>query len=136
MTSHPTIPYDRIIEDVADALIYADKDGIIRVWNAQAEAVFGFTAADALGQSLDIIIPERFRAAHWRGFDRALERGATSKGAEVRTTRGVHKTGRKLYVNMSFSVVTAADGEVLGSAAMARDVTEWFLAEKAKRNAG
>lgn len=136
MTSHPTIPYHRIIEDVADALIYADKEGIIRVWNTQAEAVFGFTAVDALGQSLDLIIPERFRAAHWRGFDRALERGATSKGAEVRTTRGVHKSGRKLYVNMSFSVVTAADGEVLGSAAMARDVTEWFLAEKTKRNAG
>lgn len=119
--------------DVADALIYADKGGVIRAWNAQAEAVFGFSAAEALGQRLDLIIPERFRAAHWTGFNRAMERGHTTHGAEVRTTRSKRKDGRKLYVDMTFSVVKSADGRVLGSAAMARDVTERYLAEKARQ---
>ncbi|TAN04736.1 MAG: PAS domain S-box protein [Rhodanobacteraceae bacterium] len=136
MTSLPqptaSVPWDRIVADVADALIYADKAGVIRVWNAQAEAVFGFGAAEAIGQSLDIIIPERFRAAHWTGFNRAMERGHTTHGAEVRTTRSKHKDGRKLYVDMTFSVIRRADGTVLGSAAMARDVTERYLAEKTR----
>jgi PAS domain S-box-containing protein len=130
---HPPVPWDRIVADVADALIYADKDGVIRAWNAQAEAVFGFSTAEALGQRLDLIIPERFRAAHWTGFNRAMERGHTTHGAEVRTTRSKHKDGRKLYVDMTFSVVKSADGRVLGSAAMARDVTERYLAEKARQ---
>lgn len=130
-----TPPWDRIVADVADALIYADREGIIRAWNAQAEAVFGFSAEDALGQSLDLIIPERYRAAHWRGFDLAMERGHTSHGAEVRTTRSKHKDGRRLYVDMTFSVICSRTGEPLGSAAMARDVTERYLAEKAARAA-
>ena len=127
-----TPPWARILADVADALIYADRQGIIRAWNAQAEAVFGFSAAEALGQSLDLIIPERYRAAHWRGFDRAMERGHTVHGAEVRTTRSKHKAGRRLYVDMTFSVVRSTSGESLGSAAMARDVTERYLAERAQ----
>lgn len=136
MSTDPTaaVPWERIVADVADALIYADREGIIRAWNAGATALFGFTDAEALGQSLDLIIPEHLRAAHWRGFDRAIQRG--SCGREVRTTRGTHKDGRKLYVDMSFSVVTDGAGQSLGSAAMARDVTERYLAELARRKAG
>lgn len=126
-------PWERIVADVADALIYIDVEGIIRVWNTQAEALFGFSAADALGQNVDLIIPKHLRAAHWDGFNRAMERGATLHGAEVRTTRGLHKEGRKLYVDMSFSVVKDDGGHVLGSAAMARDATERYLAERARR---
>jgi PAS domain S-box-containing protein len=126
-------PWRHILADTPDAIIYADTEGIIRAWNAGAESVFGFSAAEALGQSLDLIIPERLRAAHWRGFNRAIARGTTSHGAEVRTTRGVHKDGRKLYVDMSFGVVKDDADEVLGSVAMARDVTQSYLAEKARR---
>ena len=130
----PTIPWERIVADVADALIYADRDGIIRAWNPAAAALFGFGADEALGQSLDLIIPEHLREAHWRGYDRALARGHCSR--EVRTTRGRHKDGRKLYVDMSFCVVTDGAGQTLGSAAMARDVTERYLAELARRKVG
>ena len=129
-------PWRHILADTPDALIFADKGGLIRAWNAGAEAVFGFSAAEAIGQSLDLIIPERLRAAHWLGFHRAMARGTTSHGAEVRTTRGAHKDGRKLYVDMSFSVVKDAAGQVLGSAAMARDATERYLAERARKAAG
>lgn len=126
-------PWRHILADTPDAIIYADTEGIIRAWNPGAASVFGFDAAEALGQSLDLIIPERLRPAHWRGFNRAMARGTTSHGAEVRTTRGIHKDGRKLYVDMSFGVVKDDAGEVLGSVAMARDVTERHLAEQARR---
>ncbi len=129
-------PWRRILIDTPDALIYADKEGIIRAWNPGAEAVFGFGADEALGQNLDLIIPPHLRAPHWRGFHRAMARGVTSHGAEVRTTRGLHKDGeRRLYVNMSFGVVKDDDGSVLGSVAMARDATERYLAEKVRREA-
>lgn len=128
-----SVPWERIVADVADALIYIDTRGIIRAWNGGAETLFGFSAAEALGRNVDLIIPEHLREAHWRGFNRAMERGATSRGAEVRTTRGLRKDGRKLYVDMSFSVVKSADGQVLGSAAMARDATERYLAERARK---
>ncbi len=128
------LPWRRILLDTPDALIYADAQGVIGAWNAGAEAVFGFGAAEALGQSLDLIIPERLRAAHWQGFHRAMARGTTGHGAQVRTTRGTHQDGRRLYVDMSFGVVKDDAGRVLGSVAMARDVTPRHLAELARRS--
>ncbi len=131
----PPPPWERIVADVADALIFIDTAGVIRAWNAAAAALFGFSADAALGQSVDMIIPPHLREAHWRGFERALQRGACSRPGEVRTTRGLHQDGRKLYVDMSFAVVKGADGQVLGSAAMARDATARYLAEQARRAA-
>lgn len=132
---NPTIAWARIVADVADALIFIDTQGVIRVWNARCEALFGFSAAEALGTSVDLIIPEHLRAGHQRGFEQAMARGATRHGAEVRTTRATHKDGRRLYVDMTFSVVLGDDGRALGSAAMARDATERYLAERARRSA-
>lgn len=132
---NPSIPWQHIVAEVNDALIYIDAGGIIRVWNRQAAAVFGFSAEEALGQSVDLIIPEDLRARHWHGFDNAMAQGRTRHGAEVRTTRALRKNGQRLYVDMSFSIVTDADGHALGSVAMARDVTERYLAEKARRKA-
>ena len=128
--THPAAPWRHIVADVPDALVYADAQGVIRDWNAGAEAVFGFSAAEAIGQSLDLIIPERLRAAHWKGFERAMARGTTSHGSQVRTTRGAHKDGRKLYVDLSFGVVRDDGGTVLGSVAMGRDVTARYLAQQ------
>jgi PAS domain S-box-containing protein len=112
-----------IVEQVADAIIFADRQGTIRVWNGGAEAVFGHTADEALGRSLDLIIPERLRAAHWAAFDKALETGRTKYGRQAMTTRSMKKDGTKLYVDLSFALVTDAGGQMLGSVAMARDVT-------------
>lgn len=135
-TPPPPIAWERIVADVADALIFIDTQGVIRVWNARCEALFGFSAAQALGQSVDLIIPEHLRSAHWHGFEQAMARGATRHGAEVRTTRATHQDGRRLYVDMTFSVVKAADGQVLGSAAMARDATERYLTERTRQAGG
>lgn len=94
------------------------------------------SAAEAIGQSLDIIIPERLREAHWRGFNAAIASGRTRLNGRPTVTRALHKSGATLYVEMSFAMVCAATGEVIGSVAVARDATERVQREKAARNTG
>ena len=120
-----------IVDEAAEAVIYADRGGAIRLWNSGAEKIFGHTPAEALGQSLDLIIPERLRAAHWAGFNHALSTGATKYAGRVLTTRAVHRNGTTLYVDLSFGLVRDADGSVSGSFAIGRDCTERYLADKA-----
>ena len=122
--------HEAIVEEAPDALIFADREGAIRVWNRAAEAIFGYTAAEVLGQSLDVIIPDRLRAAHWAGFDKALETGETKYGGRVLTTRSTHKDGRRLYVDLSFSLLKDDRGNFAGALAIARDVTERYMAER------
>jgi len=121
---------DLILDQTADAIIYSDRQGMIERWNAAATAMFGYTAAEALGQSLDLIIPEHLRAAHWRGFDAAMASGTTRLHGRPTLTRAQHKSGSKLYVEMSFALVVDAAGAVLGSVAMVRDVTERMERER------
>lgn len=125
----------RILEQMAEALIYSDRDGIIRRWNRAAETMFGHPASDALGQSLDLIIPENLRAAHWRGFDAAMKSGATRLHGRPTLTRALHRSGSRLYVEMSFALVTDEIGNAIGSVAVARDVTDRVEREKAARGA-
>jgi PAS domain S-box-containing protein len=116
-------PFRHIVEQTPEAIVFTDIAGVIRVWNRGAQALFGFTAEEALGHSLDLIIAERFRRAHWEGYHAAMASGRTRHGAQVRTTRAVHKDGRKLYVELSFGVVVDDAGVVLGSVAVGRDGT-------------
>lgn len=115
--------FKAIVEQATEAIVFADHDGIIRIWNSGAETVFGFAAAEVVGQSLDVIVPERFRQAHWVGFHSAVEGGRVRHPGQVRTTRALHKLGRRLYVDMSFALVTDEAGSVLGSVAVGRDVS-------------
>ena len=127
---------ERIIDQVADAVIYASPSGVITRWNRASAALFGFSAEDAPGQSLDLIIPEHLRAAHWRGFEAAVTTGAMKLEGRPTLTRALHKSGRKLYVEMTFAIVKGeAEGEVLGSVAMVRDVTERVERERAATRA-
>ena len=122
-----------ILAAMQEAVIYADLKGVIQVWNHGAEAVFGFTSEEAVGQSVDIIIPEKLRAAHWAGFNKAVEHGDILSAPGARMTRGLKKNGEQLYVEMSFDMVKSQTGEMIGSIAVARDATERFLAERAAR---
>lgn len=124
-----------IVEQVADALIYADREGRIVRWNHAASTLFGFAASEALGQSLDIIIPGHLREPHWRGFNAAIARGATRLAGRPTLTRGLRKDGSKLYVEMTFALVKDPSGAAVGSVAMARDVTERVEKERAARQA-
>lgn len=123
----------RILDDAADALIYSDRSGTIMRWNRASMALFGFTAAEALGQNLDLIIPEHLRAAHWKGFEAALASGNMKLAGKPTLTRALHKSGRKLYIEMTFALVRDSSGNVLGSVAMARDVTERVERERAAK---
>lgn len=133
MTSDNAIAtlYRAIGEATADAIIFADRDGLIRLWNRGAELIFGHGAADVIGQSLDIIIPERLRAAHWEAFDRSLETGRTKYTDRVLTTRAVHKDGTKRYVDLGFGLVRDDRGAILGAFAIGRDCTARHSADNA-----
>ena len=124
-----------ILDDVADALIYSDRAGTIMRWNRAATALFGFSAEDALGQNLDLIIPEHLRAAHWKGFEAAIASGNMKLAGKPTLTRALHRSGSKLYIEMTFALVRDAEGHVQGSVAMARDVTERVERERAARAA-
>jgi adenylylsulfate kinase len=102
-----------------EAVIFADREGVIRSWNARAEAALGYTAAEAIGQSLDLIIPEHLRAAHWRGYHAAIEAGRTRHGGKAMATRATHKDGSKVYLEVSFGIVSGTQG-ALGAIAIAR----------------
>jgi PAS domain S-box-containing protein len=121
---------DWILEQTADALVFADRDGNIVRWNEAAGSLFGYTAAEAVGRSLDLIIPDHLRAAHWRGFRAAMASGATRLAGRPAVTRAIHKSGSKLYVEMTFSVVKDDAGTVVGSVAIARDATERVQRER------
>jgi PAS domain S-box-containing protein len=125
---------ERILEAVADAVVYSDRAGTIMRWNRASAALFGFSAEEALGQNLDLIIPEHLRAAHWRGFEAAMTKGATKLLGRPTLTRALHKSGRKLYVEMTFAIVKG-EAEVLGSVATARDVTDRVERERAATRA-
>ena len=116
---------EAILEQIADAVIYADATGTIMRWNQAAAALFGYSAAEALGQQLDLIIPEHLRAAHWRGFEAAMTHGVMKLQGRPTLTRATHQTGRRLYVEMTFALVQGqAGGAARGAVAVARDVTE------------
>lgn len=121
-----------VLDQLADATIYADVEGRIAGWNRAAAALFGYGSDEAVGQSLDLIIPERLRAAHWRGYDAAIQSGKTRLSGRPTLTKAVRKDGGKLYVEMTFALVCDAGGKPIGSVAVARDVTERVERERAE----
>jgi len=123
---------ESILEQIADAVIYANETGTIRRWNHAASVLFGYDTTEALGQRLDLIIPEHLRAAHWRGFEAAMTNGVMKLAGHPTLTRAAHKTGRKLYVEMTFALVKGeAGGPARGAVAVARDVTERIEQQRA-----
>ena len=125
---------EKILDQVADAVICTNHSGTIIRWNHASTALFGYSADEALGQRDQLIIPEHLRAAHWSGFDAAMTKGSTKLRGRPTLTRALHKNGRRLYVEMSFAIVKGdTESEVLGSVAMARDVTERVERERAAR---
>ena len=123
---------ESIVEQIADAVIYADDTGTIRRWNHAAAALFGYSTAEALGQNLDLIIPEHLRATHWRGFEAAMTNGVMKLQGRPTVTRAKHRTGRKLYVEMSFALVK---GQAGGAVAVACDVTRRIEQQRADAHA-
>ena len=124
----------RILDGSPDALLVSDRGGAIRGWNAAAERLFGFSAAEALGQSMDLIIPERLRGRHWSGWDHVMETGVTRYGAgQLLAVPAAHKDGRQLSVEFSIQLLEDGAGRIEWVVALFRDVTERFQRDKALR---
>ena len=132
MVHNADIDPGMLVEQSPDAVIFADAEGTIRTWNAAAERIFGFAAAAALGQNLDIIIPERFRPAHWAGFERAMGEAKTKYVGQSLPTRALRADGTQFYVELGFAIVVSG-GKAVGALATARDITERFEKERADR---
>lgn len=113
-----------LVDAIPEAVVVADLQGRIIVWNPAAERLFGFAAQEALGANLNLIIPERFRPAHDAGFARAIASGELRVGGRVMRTRAQAKDGRKLYVDFSFALVKDDAGQVVAVMATGRDATE------------
>jgi PAS domain S-box-containing protein len=112
-----------LMAETPDAVIFADREGRVRLWNRGAEELFGYTAAEALGQSLDLIIPEHLRARHWEGYQRVMATGATRYGRQLLAVPGRGKDGRRLSLEFTLALLRDAGGTVLGAGAIIRDVT-------------
>jgi PAS domain S-box-containing protein len=117
--------YQRIVEDAADAIIFADRDGVIRLWNAGAQAVFGYKPEEAVGQTLDLIVPERLRERHWEGFRRVMATGVTRYGRDqLLAVPAIGKDRERISVEFSIVMLRDAASEPLGIAAILRDVSQ------------
>jgi nitric oxide dioxygenase len=123
--------YRQIVEGSPDAVVFGDAEGTIRLWNAGAEAVFGFTAAEAVGQSMDIIIPEGLRGRHWDGYRLTMATGVSRYGAgDLLAVPAVTKDGRSISIEFTIQMLKGPAGEILGPVAAIRDVTKRFQREK------
>jgi PAS domain S-box-containing protein len=122
--------YQRIVEDSPIAILFADRDGKIRFWNAGAEATFGYSAEEALGQSLDLIVPERQRARHWEGWARVMASGVTKYGRDPLAVPALSKDGSRISIEFNIVLLRAPTGELLGAAAMVQDVTARWQQQK------
>ncbi|MGE3712535.1 MAG: PAS domain-containing protein [Hyphomicrobiaceae bacterium] len=121
-----------LLNDGPDAIIYSDRDGIIRFWNAGATRIFGYDGGEALGRSLDIIIPERLRERHWQGYARMMETGRSRYPAEqLLSVPAQHRSGKALSIQFTVVAIKDTHGRIEGIAAVLRDVTATF--EQIKR---
>ena len=120
----------RIVESSPDAIIFSDQDGIIRLWNAGAEAIFGYTAEEAVGMTLDIIVPETIRERHWEGYYRVMKTGVTKYGKDMLSVPGIRKDGSRVSLEFSVALIRDEDGALLGISAVLRDVTVRWRKER------
>lgn len=122
--------YKTILDQAPDAILYADREGIILLWNRGAELLFGHSAQEAIGQSLDLIIPEKLRGRHWEGYFKVMETGVSRYGTDLLTVPALHRDGRQLSCAFSIVMLKDAHGKPLGVASIMRDGTAAFEREK------
>jgi PAS domain S-box-containing protein len=134
MTALPDDLPRRILDGSPDAVLISDRGGAIRGWNGAAERLFGFTAAQAIGGSMDLIIPERLRGRHWGGWEQVMGSGVTRYGdGQLLAVPALHQDGRQLSVEFSIQLLKDGAGRIEWVVAIFRDVTERFQRDKAMK---
>ncbi|MBB6309985.1 PAS domain-containing protein [Xanthobacter tagetidis] len=132
MTSeHVQVDHAQLLDAVGDAIVVCDGAGAIILWNAGAERMFGFTKEEALGASLDIIIPERQRKRHWDGYYETMRTGVTRYGSALLRVPALHKDGHALSIAFTVALLSGADGRPTSIVSMIRDETERWKEERA-----
>jgi PAS domain S-box-containing protein len=130
--AHPAL-CESIVDQSSVAIVFGDREGIVRLWNSGAETMFGWTAGEAIGKSMDMIIPEKHWERHWEGYSRVMESGVTKYGHNVLAVPALTKDGRRISVEFNVVLLKDAEGRVLGIAATMQDVTARWERDKALR---
>ena len=128
-----TLDLKQLVDGAGDSIIVCDAKGDVVYWNAASERIFGFSRADALGQSLDLIIPQRQRQRHWDGYHKTMDTAVTKYGADLLRVPALHKDGRTLSIAFTVSLLTDADGKVTGIVAIVRDESKRFAEDRELR---
>ena len=123
----------QLVAAIGDAVIASDADGAITLWNPGAERIFGYTEAEALGKSLDLIVPERLRARHWEGYNKSMATGTTKYGNDLLRVPALHKDGRAMSIAFTVAMLFGTDGKVSAVVAVIRDDTARFNDDRALR---
>lgn len=118
------------VEESQDAILIADREGVIRFWNAGAERILGYSASEAIGQSLDLFIPEKLRGRHWEGYHRVMASGETKYKTGLLSSPGIRKDGSQVSLEFSMVLLHDENGAMQGCASIMRDVTDRWLKEK------
>ena len=124
------IDYRALLMAIGDGVVVANAKGEIIFWNPGAERIFGFAASEALGKSLDLIVPEKQRERHWGGFDKTMQTGQTRYGNELLRVPALHKEGHPLSIAFTVAMLHAADGKVSAIVAIVRDETARWNEER------
>ena len=127
------VDLQQLFEVIGDAVIASDTDGSITMWNPAAERIFGFTEKEALGQSLDLIIPERQRSSHWDGYRKTMQTGVTRYATDILRVPAVHKEGHRLSIAFTVALLYSPERQVTGIVAVVRDETTRFQEERSLR---
>jgi len=119
-----------IVEEAPDAILFADHDGVIRLWNDGAERIFGFSKDEAIGQSLDLIIPVKMRERHWEGYKKVLASGKSKYDTGLLAVPALHKDGHQLSCEFSIIMHHDGNGRVIGFSSIMRDVSSRWEKER------
>jgi len=128
-----TLDLKQLLEAIGDAIVISDAKGAITLWNPAAERMFGFTREEALGKSLDLIIPERQRQRHWDGYQKTMDTGITRYGNDVLRVPAVHKDGHTLSIAFTVALLHTPDNKVAAIVAVIRDESSRFAEDRALR---
>jgi PAS domain S-box-containing protein len=134
-----------VVRETPEAIVVADPAGTIVLWNGGATRIFGYSEAEAIGATLDLIIPEKLRARHWEGYEKTMATGQTTYGDSLLKVPATHKDGRRMSIGFSVALLRSpgsspgpgsgsGSGEVTGIAAIIRDVTQSWQEERQLRS--
>jgi PAS domain S-box-containing protein len=122
-----------VVTESAEAIVVSDPDGIIRLWNGGATRMFGYSADEAVGRDLDLIIPEKLRARHSKGYEQTMATGYTRYGDSLLAVPALHRDGHRLSIEFSVALLRDDTGDIVGISAIMREVTERRNAERELR---